>query len=196
MEADNRQGVDAPDFHDYSGETNDFDTVFKRVYRPLCFFAYKLISDPDKAEDIVQDCLLRFWQKQEHFETFIKIQSFLYVSVRNACLDELEHRKVQSRHQDYARRTELTEPPVLDFIMQAEVLQQVFEEVESLPEKCREVIKLTFMEGHSPREISDKLGVTVSTVTNQKLRGLALLRQRLSKENIALLTALFLDFLN
>jgi len=195
MEDDHLQGADTTDFQDNSGDTLGFDTIFKRVYKPLCFFAFKLIADHDKAEDIVQDCLLRFWQRRKHEETFIKIQSFLYVSVRNACLDELEHQKVKSKHQDYVRVTELnTEPPVLDAIMQAEVLHHVFEEVENLPEKCREIIKLTFMEGYSPNEISDRLGVTVSTVTNQKLRGLAILRKRLSNEIILLLSAVFLDF--
>lgn len=39
------------------------DSVFKRLYRPLCLYAaHYLGGDFDTAEDIVQDCFVRLWQ--------------------------------------------------------------------------------------------------------------------------------------
>lgn len=174
-----------------SGDEKAYDQIFKRFYKPLCFFAYKILLDQDKAEDIVQDNLIKLWQKREPFESMEKIQSFLYVSVRNSCYDELEHQKVKSKHQNYIQHTaRLTEQNILDIIMQAEVVRNVFAAVETLPEQCRKVIKMTFEEGKSPKEISDELGITVSTVSNQKMRGLILLKRRLSDQDIALAAAI------
>src|SRR5690606_25622655 len=104
MKLDSIQDVDDPVVQYDIENEQDYDRLFKILYKPLCFFAYKFLLDKDKAEDIVQECLLRFWQRKERFESFLKIRSFLYVSVRNSCYDELEHQKVKAKHHDYVRQ--------------------------------------------------------------------------------------------
>lgn len=84
-----------------NGDEKAFDQIFKLLYKPLCFFAYKILLDQDQAEDLVQDNLLKFWQRKQAFDSFAKIQSYLYVSVRNSCYDELAHQKVQYKHREY-----------------------------------------------------------------------------------------------
>ena len=65
--------------------------------------------------------------------------------------------------------------------------------MDNLPEKCREVIRLTFIEGFTAKEIAERLSVTVSTVNNQKMRGINLLKDRLSGEQLTLLLLAFPD---
>lgn len=170
------------------GNEQTYDLLFKKLYRPLSFFAYKILQDKAKAEDVVQDCLLKLWLKKAHFSKFESAQSFLYQSVKNACFDELDHQKVKLKHENYLQQLPIpTEQTTLDLIMQAEVLRKVVEAIDTLPLKCKEVIHLTYNEGKSIQEIAKELGVTVSTVTNQKLRGIAMLRKRLSESEIVLL---------
>ncbi len=61
-----------------------------------------------------------------------------------------------------------------------------FDAVDTLPEQCRKVIKMTFEEGKKPKEIALALGITISTVNNQKMRGLNLLKDRLPGDQLSL----------
>ena len=65
--------------------------------------------------------------------------------------------------------------------------------VAALPEKCREVFTLSYLQGFSHREISERLGIAQSTVENHIYLALKALRSKLSKSELLML--LFFIFL-
>lgn len=155
--------------------------AFLRYYASLCFFADKLIQDRTVAEDIVEDTYIKLWNKQPDFSLHKNIKAALYISVKNACLDHIKQRKYQ-RSQTQAF-TYLLEQEQEDFILneitRAEVVREVYAAMEKLPEECRKVMELYYRFGLDHKTIAVKLGVTVSTVKNQKGRGIKILRERL-----------------
>lgn len=170
-----------------------FDHIFNQFYRPLCFFAKKLVQDGYDAEDIIQDVFVKFWRRDNDFDSLSAMRAFLYVSARNACLNFIEKNHVKIKHQQYlVGQEQLEEVTILQTLVEAEVLRQVFDAVDKLPEQCRKVITMTFVEGLKPKEIAEELGVTVSTVNNQKMRGLNLLRNQLPDDSIYLAILLFM----
>jgi len=172
------------------GNEPAFDRLFIYFYEPLCYFVSRIVKDSFVAEDIVQDALLKAWQKHADFEKFASLRSFLYTSVKNAGFDYLDHQEVIDRHESrIAERLTLPDASILQILMDAEIASQLFALVDTLPEQCRTVIRMTFEEGLKPAEIADKLGVTVSTVNNQKMRGLRLLKDRLPDEDFGLALA-------
>lgn len=159
-----------------------YNLLFRKLYKPLCFFAFKITNDTQKSEDIVQDCFLKLWISKKVFKKFELAQSYLYLSVKNACFDDLGRQEVKSKYdKTLISQDIISEVTTLDLIIQAEVLRKVLLAIDSLPPKCKEVIHLTYNEGKTPKEIADELGISVSTVTNQKLRGITILKERLSK---------------
>lgn len=170
-----------------------FDQLFAMYYGPLCFFANHLIRNEPDSEDIVQGVFIKFWEKDHDFTDLQAVRSYLYVSVRNACFNYLESRQVRSKHHEQMGKAAVEDTTVLQTLIHAEVLRQVMHEVDKLPEKCREVIRLTFIEGLTAKEIAERLSVTVSTVNNQKMRGINLLKDRLSGEQLTLLLLAFPD---
>lgn len=176
-----------------------YEALFRHFYASLCFFANRLVIDHFAAEDIVQETLFKFWQKRADFDSFSSIKAFLYISTRNACLNLIEKDQVRIKHwtvsaaEDSINADEIN---VLHAIMHAEVIREVSEAIESLPEQCRKIIKMTFEEGLKPKEIADHLGLAVSTVNNQKMRGLSLLRAKLANKvsSAALLIAIRIFF--
>lgn len=61
------------------------ETAFQEYYRPLCLYAmHYLCGDVDTAEDVVQECFVRLWQREANND-----KAFLYTAVRNACIDRL-----------------------------------------------------------------------------------------------------------
>lgn len=175
------------------GNEQAFDRIFIHFYPLLCVFAERILHDELVGQDIAQDCLIKAWNRRNDFPDFPKLKSFLYTCVRNACFNELEKEKVKIKYQSTIEKSE----PADDYnplkeIIYAEVIGRIFAKVDTLPEKCRKVIRMTFMDGKSPKEIAEELNISISTVNSQKMRGLQLLKGKLSDKDFLIAVALLL----
>lgn len=74
--------------------------------------------------------------------------------------------------------------------IKVDVLTQVKDKIECLPPKCKQIFKMAFFERLKNAEIAEKLGLTLQTVKNQKVRAIKLLRIALNKD-LVILTLLF-----
>jgi RNA polymerase sigma-70 factor (family 1) len=175
------------------GSERAFDKVFKYFHPMLCVFAERILHNQPIGQDIAQDCLIKVWNKRLDFPDFFKLKSFLYTSVRNACFNELEKEKVKIKYQSSLEKIEPVDDynPLMDMIY-SEVISRIFAKVDTLPEQCKKVISLTFIDGKTPKEISAELNITVSTVNSQKMRGLQLLRTKLSEQDFLVLISFLL----
>ncbi|NRF41975.1 RNA polymerase sigma-70 factor [Pedobacter foliorum] len=174
-----------------SGEKSCFDQIFKRFYKSLCHFAQSIVGDRDKAEDVAQEALISLWHKQDDFKTLASLRSFLYVCVHNSCFNELEKMKVRTKYQDSLIQGEIqSDTTILESLIQTEVVRRLFLAVDTLPEQCKKVISMTFQDNKTPKEIAEELNVSVSTVNNQKMRGILLLRKKLSNEDLTIAMAI------
>nr|WP_121272512.1 RNA polymerase sigma-70 factor [Pedobacter schmidteae] len=178
-----------PDFR--AGRERAFDQIFRHFYPALCLFAQRLLPAQANAKDIAQDALLKAWERKSDFEGLGKLKSFLFTCVRNACFNEFEKNKVQLKYHAARQNPEFDdEQGVLEQLIHAEVVTRIFAQVDRLPEQCRKVIRMTFEEGKKPKEIAEELGISISNVSSQKLRGLQLLKDKLSDKDF--LTAVVL----
>ena len=74
--------------------------------------------------------------------------------------------------------------PSPDLVLDKDNLQKAIHEImDSLPEKCREVFRLSRMEGLSHKEISEKLDISKKTIENHMTRALKTLRIELKKKD-------------
>ena len=73
-----------------------------------------------------------------------------------------------------------------------EIAGQIDAAVESLSPKCREVFRMSHIEGLSNREISERLGITLSTVENHIYNALKQLRQKLSHYKMLILLTMYI----
>ncbi|WP_257668992.1 RNA polymerase sigma factor [Parapedobacter tibetensis] len=163
------------------GDQVAYDSLFRQFHPALCFFARRLVNEPRIAEEIVLDTMLKLWHRCDNFDSVSSIKAFLYIATKNACFNHIEKERVRTAHQNqFLGDFKDTEDAVVTEIIYAEVLREVSEVIDTLPEQCRKVIKMIYEEGLSANEISKTLGVTVSTVNNQKSRGISLLKKRLS----------------
>jgi len=169
------------------GDREAFGHLFNHFYGPLCLFSQRITQDAPMSEDIVQESFVKLWEKRPSFEKIEVFKSFLYSSVKNASLNYLEHHSVKQKYQKHViNNGPVSEKSILHNIIRAEVLRQTFDAIDTLPEQCRRVIKMTFEEGKKPKEISAELGITISTVNNQKMRGLSILRTKLPDDRLGL----------
>lgn len=157
------------------GLTILFDLYYERLY----LFAERYIYDAAKAHDIVQDVFLKIWEKAGQFELRGSIQNYLFVSVRNGCLNYLKSLQIEDRHhRKYAEA--YVDSCNIDMVEEEEILVKVRMILDELPEKCREVCVLRFVEGYKYREIAEKLDLNENTVKAHLHRGMDKLKQVLS----------------
>lgn len=158
-----------------------FATIFKLFYRQILFFASEMLSEKE-AEDAVQEVFLKLWERRDGFTGIQPIKAFLYLAVKNRCLNAIKHHQVVYQYQK-KQSVGYDFYTALHRIVNAEITHEVHQAMMKLPVKCRSVIHHGYFEELSNQEVADKLFVSINTVKTQKGRGLHLLRNMLHKEN-------------
>lgn len=172
-----------------SGDRLAFDRIFSLYHSSLVFFANRLLLNigMEISKDIVLDIFLKLYDRKEAFATLSNIKAFLYISVKNSCLKVIEKEKVHQKRFDlYTKNFDEFERNVLDSIIQTEVYTELYHAIDLLPEQYR-LIMSKIVNGDTPKEISEELGIPVSTINTQKSRAISLLKKSLSDAGIALL---------
>lgn len=174
-----------------------FGHLHRQFYRQLCYYTEQITGNGPIAEDIASESFIKLLRQRHSFSSLAKLKSFLFTVAHNAALDYLKaEKRHQSNHERISRESETLEPPHELHRIRAEVLNAVFEEIESLPPQCREVIRLSFIEGLPVGEIAARMNIAYKTVLNQKTRGIGLLRTALVRKSVhPLLLAACVPFL-
>lgn len=156
----------------------DYTLIFEQYYRRLVYFAYRLLKDREAGEDVVQDVFVMLFEKGVPFENSDLLKSFLYITVRNRCLDYLKHQKVVEKHQTDSLLVgkEPSHDSIWAALVESETLSIIKEAIDQLPCECAKVMHLALL-GYNSTEIAQKLDVEPSTVRAQKQRGLSLLKK-------------------
>jgi RNA polymerase sigma-70 factor (family 1) len=173
------------------GGPDALKSLLKQFYSPLCLFAERLVNDRAAAEDIVGESFIKLWNKRRDFESPQNIKAFMYITVRNASLNYLKQAKRDSLNQkQLAYLTGEKEESILNEMIRAEVLKEIMNEINNLPEQCRKVLKLAYLEGLKNQEVAKVLNISVHTVKNQKARAIQLMKTRLRDRDILALLLL------
>ncbi|SHG25584.1 RNA polymerase sigma-70 factor, ECF subfamily [Chryseobacterium arachidis] len=177
-----------------SGDRMAFDKIFRLHHASLVFFANRLIVNYDQidAQEIVLDVFLKLYERKESFESLSSIKAFLYISTKNSCFNAIEKEKVRLKRVEgfTANFEEPDENNILSQIVLSEVYKELYQALELLPEQCK-IIMQQLMEGKTPKEVSQELDISVSTINSQKARAISILKKRLSGAGIALLLLYF-----
>jgi len=166
-----------------------FRNIFEEYRIRLCYFATKLLASKQDAEDVVQEAFLKLWSKRNSFHDLNAIKAFLYITVKNRCIDIAKHHKV-IRHYERGQ-TEGTEEDIVMNLIESEVIEYVHLAMQKLPPGCRNVLIMSYFEKLKNKEISDQLHISINTVKTQKARALHLLSDLLKDIPVLLLLATF-----
>ena len=157
----------------------DFDDLFRYNYRPLCLYAMHYIQDVDLSEDIVQESYTALWEKLQEGAHILNYKSYLYMMVRNRCLDHLRKKGIP---------TESLKPYDTYGIIDDDDAQErsqtearLWTAIDSLPEKCREIFLMSKRDGLRYEEIAEELGISENTVRNQISKALKTLKEGAQK---------------
>jgi RNA polymerase sigma factor (sigma-70 family) len=126
------------------------------------------------ADDLVQESYVRLLRARET-GSIACAKAFLFVTARNLALNRLRH----LRHERPEGLAELDASGVLDnsatipeSVARAEDLKLLIHAIQSLPDRCRQIMTLRKIYGLSQKEVAQKLDISEHTVEAQGAIGL------------------------
>lgn len=141
--------------------------------------ALRITLDSAEAEDIVQDTLIRIWNRREQWDEIENIEAFALTICRNLALDRAEKQENNHLELDEQRMERPDQAPTpLDHAQQNDRIKLVRQLVDSLPEKQRSCVQLRDFEGKPYKEIADILGITEQQVKVNIFRARQTIKQR------------------
>ena len=175
-----------PEF-DATGSRTADETVIRALYaqhaRALLGYALRLSNgDHQRAEDVVQETLLRAWRHPESLEgSPDRIRPWLFTVARNVAFDA--HRARRARPTE-AGPEGLELLAVDDDVDRALEAWQVMDALAELSTDHRRVLLETFYRGHSVAEAAARLGVPAGTVKSRTYYALRALRLILQERGV------------
>ena len=186
------------------GDKAAFEQFFQNSYMRLLNYTGLFISDQEIAADIVQEAFIHFWDKRTNLQTGKSIESLMFTSVRNRCLNYLRDRQTYLKHVDRftGEGEELQVLSQYDFLgVEEESVEELLAKelsvaLEQLPEKCKEVFLLNKVEGKKQKEIALELGISVKAVEKHIATAKVKLREQLEKKfpALSILISFFIEF--
>lgn len=173
----------------HEGDESVFEEAFRQYYKPLCNYVLGFTNDMDEAEEIVQQLFVDIWSKRKSAAFATSFKSYLYRGAHNSALNKIKHEKIRKMHADEQMHTASFTSGADEMISGKELQRQINSAINSLPEQCRMVFKLSRFEELKYSEIAEHLGISVKTVENHMGKALRILREQL-KEYLPIISML------
>jgi len=165
------------------GDEKAFEILFHKYYGYMCLYASKIIQDDGSAEEIVQDFFVKLWEKREYLNIETSLNSYLFRSVKNLCINYFQHNKTKLRHARHILSEVENNFSDDDNYPEIDLSIKIEESINSLPEKRKEIFRLSRQDGLKYHEIATKLNISIKTVETQMSLAIKTLREKLKNYN-------------
>jgi RNA polymerase sigma-70 factor (ECF subfamily) len=172
----------------YVKSKDDFKKIYTLYYEKLFLYSFKFTKDQQTSMDLVQNMFLKLWQNRAEIIISTSLKSYLYQSIRNLTLDYL--RKKERDNSKLADIIfELKEEEISYFsknesIIETEKLAVIYQEIEKLPQKHSEILKMSRIKGLKNGEIAEKMDLPIRTVETIIYRSLKQVKSSIKDKNL------------
>ena len=157
-----------------AGDERAYVELVNRYKDKLLNFVFQFLGDLEQAEDVVQDTMIRLYEKKHYYKEIAKFSTWIYTIARNLANTELRKRKRRkttylSQMSKEERQYEI--PAVQDDVDQSLHNEFVNDRIQSainnLPEHFKLVIILRDIQELSYDDISNIVEVPLGTVKSR-----------------------------
>ena len=148
---------------------NDILPLKDKLFR----LALRITSDRAEAEDVVQETLIRVWNKRDEWTQFGSVEAYCLTVARNLAIDRSERKDARA---DMEEASEASGP--YERLVNKERMALIHRLINELPEKQRLIMQLRDMEGKSYKEIAVVLSLTEEQVKVNLFRARQKVKQR------------------
>ncbi len=154
------------------GDPTAYEELFKQTFPRMLGYCRLFIHDQAQANDLVQECFVKLWEKRSTIKPTQSVESLLFVMLRNRCLNYLRDQKIHiaEKNINTLEENELQHLYQLDFTgkeektLEEKLVEAIRKSVENLPEKRKNVFLKAKVEGKKNKEVAEELGISVKAV--------------------------------
>jgi len=164
------------------GDSFAFEVLFYKYRNKIKGFALKIVPAQIDPEEIVQEVFVRVWLKKEAIDPEKDFQSYLFSIAKHLVLDHLKsavNRKLYFVGEHFQQ--DLLEDEGLESSISEETEEKLQKLINEIPERRREIFRLSRFEGLSYKQIAERLNISENTVDSQIRNALAFLRKEFRK---------------
>lgn len=153
---------------------NDILPLKDKLFR----VALRITFDRAEAEDIVQETLIRVWNKRDEWTQFGSIEAYCLTVAKNLAIDRSERKDAQTVQlaPDMEQASEASGP--YEKLVAKERMKLIHRLIAGLPEKQRQIMQLRDIEDKSYREIAVALNLTEEQVKVNLFRARQKVKQK------------------
>ncbi len=153
---------------------NDVLPLKDKLYR----MALRITFDTAEAEDIVQDTLIKVWDKREEWPQLASIEAYCMTICRNLSLDRREKKEAQhiALDENLHNRPDVSTP--YDKMAASDSIRILGELLKGLPQTQQDIVQLREIEGKSYKEIATVLNLSEEQVKVYLFRARQRIKQR------------------
>ena len=158
-----------------------FRTDILPLKNKLYRLALRITLNPAEAEDVVQETMIKVWNRREQWEQIESIEAFCLTICRNLALDKTRkmtgtEQSLDTDEHDTPDHSHTANPE--EQAIQQDRIRLVRQLIDSLPEKQRSVMQLRDFEGKSYKEIAAIMGISEEQVKINIFRARQTIKQK------------------
>jgi RNA polymerase sigma-70 factor (ECF subfamily) len=154
------------------GNPSAYEELFKQTFPRMLGYCKLFVHDQSQANDLVQECFIKLWEKHSSINATQSVESLLFVMLRNRCLNYLRDQKIHlsEKNINLVEENELQHLFQLDLMgreeisLEEQLMIAIRESVDKLPAKRKIVFVKSKIEGKKNKEVADELAISVKAV--------------------------------
>lgn len=177
------------------GDARALEVLYDRYSSVVFSFAFRIVSDRELAEEVLQEAFFRAWQQGSNFSsgrgTFI---TWLLSITHNLAIDEIRRRRRRPMKAESEEPEQLLDVQpdtsaganVEDEVWLGALRDTIGQALTQLPAAQREAIEMAYFQGLTQREIAEALGEPLGTIKTRMRLGLQKLKEALGSDGARL----------
>ena len=145
------------------GDEDSFEKIYNEYAKKIKSVAFSVLSDTHYAKDVLQNVMIRIWNKSKSFKNIKSPNAFIYTLAKNASIDL--YRKVKKRRKRFLSLDKMQEDMDYEIPFETDFSNVEFLSMISyLDDVTQEILirKLIFRDTHN--EIAEDLNLPEGTV--------------------------------
>ncbi|MEZ4535768.1 MAG: RNA polymerase sigma factor [Cyanobacteriota/Melainabacteria group bacterium] len=164
-----------------AGNDRSFETLVRRHQKQVYNFVYQMTRNHDESADMTQETFLKVYRALGSFDKEREFKPWLLRIARNSTLNQIRRQKPDASLDDGATYIELSTGEDASRRVEENLSRATFEKALSdLPDSQRDTFMYKYHQDLSYQEISDIMGISISSIKSLLFRARDSLRKRLS----------------
>ena len=179
------------------GDVEAFEKIYRSYSPRLYAKLLRLVKTIPQTEEILQEVFIKIWEYRSSIDLEKSFHAFLFKIAENKVYDffrkTTRDQKLKAELMTIATEDDLA---IKEYIKDEEKLVLLQNAVAALPTQRQQVFRLVKLERRSYKEVSEILGISMSTISDHIVKATKSIRAQLGGINSALLSLMIILWIN